>query len=437
MDEKHVEPSTSTTIHVKENNDDVADDASDTNDVDKGYFGIVTYYVQMAAVIKIQIEFSDIDKSESFLDKMVENIGRFLNIELTQMTFDACPVVGLTTLGRHLYNLSFLFGIYMSWAGIFFFTLLTLTLMQRKGKTNCMQEKLKSFQLKLVGGLVEIIKYTYAGFCGIVFMSLVCVQIGTKYVWWYDATNVCLETWQILIVLFAVLYAVPLPFVFLWGMKLLKRNEISAFMFILCCLCPPTALYSMLLKRKCTKNQPEDQGLSPTSEASETIISVLQGPHREDSRHMTLYWESMVSIRRLLITAMTLCGYASIRMIIITTISLIFLLQHILLMPFQFKMSNYVEMLSLSLLLLTSVINLLKASLTDSGVVPSGHTVPFFKSLELGEKMFVLLIIACILLIELSIRHDKKVKRKTEIITYKYMHCSFFFLSINFNQLKM
>ncbi len=29
-------------------------------DVDKGYFGIVTYYVQMAAVIKIHIEFSDI-----------------------------------------------------------------------------------------------------------------------------------------------------------------------------------------------------------------------------------------------------------------------------------------------------------------------------------------------------------------------------------------
>ncbi len=81
-------------------------------DVDKGYFGIVTYYVQMTAVIKIQIEFSDIDKSDSFMDKIINNIGRFMNIELTQMSFDICPVVGLTTLGRHIYSFSFLLGIY-------------------------------------------------------------------------------------------------------------------------------------------------------------------------------------------------------------------------------------------------------------------------------------------------------------------------------------
>ena len=307
------EASTSTVIHVKENNPDIPNDVSDKeDDVDKGYFGIVTYYVQMAAVIKIQIEFSDIDKSDSFLDKIVENIGRFLNIELTQMSFDACPVVGLTSLGRHIYNLAFLFGIYISWAGMFSCTLITLTLLKRKDCGNCMYEKLTTFRSKLIGGLVEIIKYTYAGFCGIIFMSLVCVQVGTNYVWWYDATNVCLETWQILIVLFAVLYAVPLPFVLLFGMKLLKHNKISALLFILCCLCPPSALYYMIFKYTCVTDKKEDLGLSHLSQASENIMSVLQGPYREDSKHMTLYWEAMVCIRRLMITAMTLCGYASI-----------------------------------------------------------------------------------------------------------------------------
>ncbi len=109
-----------------------------------------------------------------------------------------------------------------------------------------------------------------------------------------------------------------------------------------------------------------------------------------------------------------------IRMIIITALCLIFLIQHILLMPFQFKTSNYLEILSLSLLNITAVINLLKASLTDSGIVPSGPTVPFFKSLELGEKMFVLLIIAYILLIELNLRRKKKTQSTDQ--TKKWNH---------------
>ncbi len=101
-------------------------------DVDKGYFGIVTYYVQMAAVIMIKIEFSDIDTSEPFLDKMVNNIGRFLNLELTQMSFDVCPVLGLTTVGKHLYKLVFLVGIYVSWAGSFIIIIALIALLDKK-----------------------------------------------------------------------------------------------------------------------------------------------------------------------------------------------------------------------------------------------------------------------------------------------------------------
>ncbi len=71
--------------HKAQNDVNSKDEVNSDDDVDKGYFGIITYYVQMAAVITIQIEFSDIDKSESFLDKMVNNIGRFLNLELTNV----------------------------------------------------------------------------------------------------------------------------------------------------------------------------------------------------------------------------------------------------------------------------------------------------------------------------------------------------------------
>ena len=382
-------------------------------DADKGYFGIVTYYVQMAAVIKIQIEFSDIDKSESFLDKMVSNIGRFLNIELTQMSFDVCPITGLTTMGKQLYKLVFLIGIYVSWAGFFAIVIIAITFLNKRKKIEAFVTKLESLKMKLILGVIEIIKYTYAGFCGIIFMSLVCAEIGNKYVWRYDGTNTCLENWQVGIVVFAIFYAVPFPITLALGMKLLSENKISTAKFVCCCLCPLVALVTMLVYIRISKDS-KDQNDGVLSDSSEAVISVLQGPYRDDGKHVTLYWEAMVSVRRLLITGMTLVSYASIRMIIISVLSLIFLVQHNYTSPFEARSSNDVEALSLVLLVLTSVINLLKASLTDSGVVPSGPTVPFFKGLELCEKMFVLLIIVYILIVEVKLRKQRKGKAQSK-----------------------
>ena len=381
-------------------------DASQT-EANKGYFGIVTYFVQMAAVIKIQIEFSDINKSEPFLDKMMNSIGNFLNIEFTQTSFDVCPITGLTTYGKYVYKLMFLLGIYVSWLGLFLMTKYVITVLRKQKEIKTSVKKLESFKLKLVIGLIEIIKYTYAGFCNIIFMSLVCAQIGSKYVWWYDGTNVCLENWQVMIVIFAVFYAVPFPLTLSLAMKLLRENKISTAIFICCCLIPLVSLIAMWIQIKISEDS-KDQSDTVLSESSKAVISLLQGPYRDDEKKFTLYWEAMVSARRLMITGMTLVSYASIRMIIITALSLIFLVQHFYIFPFQVSNSNDVETLSLSLLVLTSVINLLKASLTDSGVVPSGPTVPFFKGLELCEKMLVLLIIMYILVVEVKFRRGRK-----------------------------
>ena len=90
-------------------------------------------------------------------------------------------------------------------------------------------------------------------------------------------------------------------------------------------------------------------------------------------------------------------------MVLMTGLCIAFLYQHNSISPFQVTKSNHVEGLSLALLIVVSVINLLKASLTDSGVVPTGPSVLFFKSLELSEKLFVLLIISYILGIELNV----------------------------------
>ena len=387
-------------------------DTNQDEDVDKGYFGIVTYYVQMAAVIKIHIEFSDIYESESYLDRIVNGIGTALNIELTQMTLiDVCPIVGFNTLGKHIYTFSFLVAIYIAWSCIFLVDVIILKSVNRKESVGKASKMAQSFKIKLIQGITEIIKYTYAGFCGVSFTCLVCAEVGNDYVWWYDGTNVCFEWWQLLVIAFGVFYALPLPIVLFKGMKMLQQGRISSGAFVCCCICPLVGLSSMFIYDSVKSYVGSSNTTIP--ETSKAIISVLQGPYREDGKHMTLYWEAMVSIRRLVITAMTLVSNASIRMMIVTALSIAFLCQHFHLYPFQVKTSNYIEALSLSLLTLSSVINLLKASFTDSGVVPTGPSIPFFKGLELTEKLFVLILIAYILVIEFKLRKRNR-KRKTK-----------------------
>ncbi len=178
-------------------------------------------------------------------------------------------------------------------------------------------------------------------------------------------------------------YVIPLPFILVFAVKLLNQKRISSTIFVLCCICPPTAI-GITVMRKCTLKRNESTTScenSSLSEESEAIISVLQGPFRasKGDSFITHYWEAIITIRRLLITALTLVPFASIRMIFITMLGIVFLYQHCYIYPFHSKTSNHIEGLSLSMLVSNSVINLLKASLTDSEVIPSGPLVPFFK----------------------------------------------------------
>ena len=394
----------SATINVKSENQDLKPREIESG-VDKGYFGIITYFVQISAVMKIHIEFDEVNNEKSFLDSITENVMSFLNVDISKLSVTACPIVGLSTLGQLTYQLIFLTGIYLSWFVVFvatFFITYSLKNKERSVESQAnFPTRIGYFKLKLTKGIIEIIKYTYAVACQIIFMSLTCIKLGHQYVWWYDGSKVCLEDWQIFMVMLAIFYAIPLPLSMYTGMKMLKLNQITAGKFIVCCLCPPITLYFTFFNNHTKTRTKADriEHLALSAEATE-IISVLQGPYREDKKHMTLYWEAMVSIRRLLISAMMLVGYASIRMMILTALCNIFLCQHIYMVPFQVRTSNNVETLSLLFLCLVSVSNLLKACLTDSGVVPSGPPVGFFKSLQFIESILVVALIVFVIYIE-------------------------------------
>ncbi len=297
----------------------ITDNSNDQNsDVeDKGYFGIVTYYVQMNSIMRITVEFNETNQSTSVLDLISIYINRALNFELSEISFNFCPIPGLTIRGKHLYKMIFLLAIFVSWAVLF-----TVVMIIRKCHFSLNRQMyIKQFYIKLVKGIAEIMKYTYVGFCGAIFMSLVCVRLKDGYVWWYDASHICLQKWQFAMVLFGTVYALPFPLTLYLGLKHLAEKQINSWVFVMCCLCPLGPLLVFCVAAKYFKRTSPSRE-SPLSEVSTAMLSVMQGPYRQDPDHMTLYWESVVCVRRLLISGLILLSYESIRMSIILALML-------------------------------------------------------------------------------------------------------------------
>ncbi len=339
-----------------------ADMSSETaQNLNRGYFGIFNNFLQMTAAMNIQIEYSTGNKSQrTLLTMLIEAIRGFVSVKISDISKHICPIKGLTTVERHLFNLAFTLGIYSSWLLIFICTILLSNLVdQMTALCKCkFTVSLKPIRQNLVKGLVRIIKFTYATLCGIIFTSVMCISIGSKYVWWYDATNVCLETWQVVMIILGFLYAIPFPFALFMGMKLSAIKHIDASLFIALCLCPGGTLLYILVKKILNYNREGQNTCSSQSETTEAIVSVLQGPYRKDIYDTVIYWEAMVFLRRLLTTLIKLVGSEFVQMLILTVLWAMFLIQHVYVYPFKVRSSNHVETLSLFLLLMVAIIKI-------------------------------------------------------------------------------
>ncbi len=92
------------------------------NAQDNGYFGIVAFFVQISAVIKITIEFSDIDKSKSVVDYLEDYIDRAVNFQVSKISLNICPISGLNMKGKHMYSLLFPYSVFLAWLVLYTIT---------------------------------------------------------------------------------------------------------------------------------------------------------------------------------------------------------------------------------------------------------------------------------------------------------------------------
>ena len=107
-----------------------------SQDVDKGYFGILTYFVQAAAMMRLSVGIDSPDTLTSTVQQIEHYVGLLLSIELSYISYNLCPYEGITTYAKLNFKLLFLTAIYISWIIIFSLFLLVSKIIVNISKEN-------------------------------------------------------------------------------------------------------------------------------------------------------------------------------------------------------------------------------------------------------------------------------------------------------------
>ncbi len=351
------------------------------NYIDKGYFGVLIYFVQATAVLRSGLSLYTADGGHGLFRRLETYVGLILTVELSYMQADICQIPNLSTTTKILVKFLFLLSIFGSWIIVFilFSTINILTQYILKKEPVC-----PAMKLKLIGGLVKIIKYSYGGLTKIVFFSLLCVNIGPNTVWFHDASVNCFSLWQNIMILFGICYVLPFPFMLFFGMKCLKDGKFSGNILLAgtCCPLPFFCLFLIEYVKICRSKSivncfmPDD--IDPAhhfnNDDDKRMYKRFMRGYREEGSAQ--FWECVMFLKRLLLNFTTLIPDTVIKLGICLILCIIFLVHHIYVQPFLNPASNRVELVSLLFLCAEAASNLVKSIYMNLGIAPdSPHTV--------------------------------------------------------------
>lgn len=204
-----------------------------------------------------------------------------------------------------------------------------------------------------------------------------CVPIGQDWRLFIDGNIQCWQWWQYLLIVFIVVFVVPLVLVLFWGSVMLSKDRVSAKEFLISCAFPLPLLLIWLFrhcKRRPNRNQSFPSGANPCDDADE-IKKVLHDPFRpsSDGKHGTLYWDGVLTGRRFILLAIhAFSSDPMTRFVCLDFACFLILLHHFAARPFRDRKANMWESLSLISLVAICTINLAEATYISEGIEPTG-----------------------------------------------------------------
>ena len=324
---------------------------------DKGYLKILFYFYQAANFFFISGSSQPVIKT-----KVLKPIVGIFNFKSGSLGGFVCPFPGLTVVTKQLFSASYVFGTLLVICAVYG---VVCGVQRFRGQGNPSVGP-------YVGGILQTMLLGYTSLASTSFRLLRCVPIGGEMRLFYDGNIVCYQWWQYILFGFACGYVIPFVFVLLWGSYKLYGETLSVRKFLLACLLPlPSLIYwsFVFLLAKITGTVAEDSASSP--DLKRNLEMLLYDPFKrpEDGSKFSLSWEGVMIGRRLILAAVnSFVSDPLPRVLIMSLLSVLFLVHHTLSLPFRDVIANITETISLVLIVVLGLVNVFFASFLSLAV---------------------------------------------------------------------
>ena len=340
---------------------------------DSGYTKIAFYYYQVADLL--------LSNSLDEMPLVVALISAFnFEVRASYLRID-CPFPGLTPATKELL-LSLVVVATMANLALIFCAHLVISRYHKKLRKPSLSRYMAVF--------LEILLLGYDRLAETSLALMHCVSTGDEHRLFIDGTTICWQPWQYILLGYIIVFVVPFIAVLYFGSSKLHSSSISSGEFLAACVIPlPFLIYWLfkhVFKRRNEENGSEEAAARLNNSAE--VMKVLDEPFRapNDRDKGTLYWESVMIGRRLVLLAFhSFIPNAMIRLFFMASACDFMAIHHIIKAPFRSKTANKAETMSLVTLAIIAKISLVKATLLSSGISAKGTNKDFLEGLQWFE----------------------------------------------------
>ena len=344
------------------------DGTMEENSESGGYLKIVFYFYQAAELLMVG------SAEHLFLHKIpfVLSIIEVFNFQVRALQRPiGCPFAGLTAVTKEVLLSGTIFLILTELVTIYCLHFAFNKIRRKEGPS----------VIHFIAVIVELLLLGYERLAESSLNLMHCFPVGKEKRLFVDAEIVCWQWWQYVLLTYITVFVVPFILVLYVGSSKLYDASISAKEFLGACILPlPFLMYWLVRKVFLTRSN-----TSRVTQNNNDLLEVLHGPfrHPKDNDNGTLYWESVLIGRRLvLLYCHAFIADSMFRLICMSGACIVIMLHHVIKSPFKDCIANRSETASLLILTVMAVINLSKATLMSFGITIDGPATSYLKVLD-------------------------------------------------------
>lgn len=348
-----------------------------SSDVFSDVINIVFYFYQIIFIIR-EHDNTLLTKTLAFIKEVSNSIFTFSIGSKSALSL--CPIEGLTPITKSIlvrsiaiYVITMLFV--MNIANATF-----IIICKKLSRQNDIGVRGLSFSIRLRVTTIQIMLLAYSTVANMIINFVNCVPVNGHYVLYMDGTIRCFNWLQVLALLFIAVWIIPFPLALVLGIYRMHYGATSYNRFILGLICPFCLIICGALRtiRQSTLCVARGSETDDEIERQSTveILRRFEAPFKGREEPFSLLtqpgmWQGVMIMRRLIIILLfTFVNSPVTRLYCIFIACLLFLMHHLITLPYKNNFVNIVETCSSATLVILCSVNLFFAYSYVSNVPP-------------------------------------------------------------------